>query len=78
MASSALLSCSDLVNTPVKKATKFLVRILFIAVPVAPNEALEFSEKLFNWVQVWRIRRQINQLDSGFGTHLCNPFGVVE
>lgn len=50
MASSTLLSFSDLVNTPVKKTTKSLVRVLFVVALITPDEALELGEKLFDRV----------------------------
>jgi hypothetical protein len=57
MASSTLLSCTHLVYTPFKKRIKSLIMVFFKMTPVMPNEALELGEKLFNWVEVRRIRR---------------------
>jgi hypothetical protein len=57
MASGTHLSCPRLVYTPFKKGIKSLIQILFKVAPVTPNEAFELGEELFNWVEVWRIRR---------------------
>lgn len=40
--------------------------------PVTPDEGLELSKALFYWVEVGRVRRQVQELDAGLFTHVLN------
>lgn len=42
------------------------------------DKTLELGKTLFNRVEVWRIRRQVKQLNPSCATHLLHPFAAVE
>ena len=74
----AFLSPSYYVYTPLEKCPEVLLRVTFILVPLLLNKGLEFCKELFDWVEVGRIRRQIQQLDASFTAHLFNSLTVME
>lgn len=46
MAFSALLSCTNGINTPFQKSIKTLIRVRLINLPIAPDESLKLGKEL--------------------------------
>ena len=69
---------SDLTNTPFKEQLKILMWVILILVPLLLDEGLEFRKEFFNWIKIWRIRRQVQEFNTCFSTHPLNPFGAVK
>jgi hypothetical protein len=56
MTLGALFFCTDHIDAPLKKDVKSLLRVFFVMTSVTSYKALELSKKLFDWIEIGRIR----------------------
>ncbi len=74
----AARSAANNADTSFKEYFEVLMRVIFVLVPLLLDKSLQLGKKLFNRIQVWRIRWQINQFDACVPAHLPNPFTVMK
>ena len=74
----ALLFRTNIMNTPPKEGMKPLVGILFVRRPPFLDISFQLGKEFLDGVEIWRIRRQVQQFDSCIRTQLLDSVRVVE
>jgi hypothetical protein len=68
----ALLFRTNIMNTPPKEDMKPLIGILFVRKPRFLDISLQLGKEFLDGVEIWRVRRQVQQFDLRVRTQLLD------